>query len=356
LLLALPAMRLFRHSFPQTPLELMGRPERLSLVAFDLQADSIHSIDQAGMAYFYSRGESLPPRLTALFSSFEVVLLFGKDRSAILKENMEKAGAGKVILIPSSPPEGLKVQVGDYLVASLKRWGFKGGNKFYPLSLSKEALQLASDFYWQVGLKEKEKILAIHASSGSPAKNWPPQNFAAVANYFRRQVKILLISGPAEEGGGDLPRALKRTAPIIANNLPLIQLAALLQRCTAYLGNDSGITHLSAFLGIPTLAIFGPTDPAMWGPRGAAVKKVYTREACSPCSSGARLECQRVCMEKISPEQVIKIVAGFLTGSRLFQKDFVNGRKETFGPGVNLFRYRQATNRDSEEKDDQNDY
>jgi ADP-heptose:LPS heptosyltransferase len=52
--------------------------------------------------------------------------------------------------------------------------------------------------------------------------------------------------------------------------LPL--LAAILSQCHLFIGNDSGITHLAAALGVPTIALFGPTDPYVWGPRG---KKVF---------------------------------------------------------------------------------
>ena len=65
LLLALPALRAVRQAYPQSVLEMMGRKERLSLVAFGLRAQSIHSIDRAGMAYFYLEGESLPASFCA---------------------------------------------------------------------------------------------------------------------------------------------------------------------------------------------------------------------------------------------------------------------------------------------------
>lgn len=70
LLLALPAMRIFRGAFPHSILELMGRPERLALISHDLQASSIHSIEQGGMAYFYLEGVTLPPGLLTFFPLF----------------------------------------------------------------------------------------------------------------------------------------------------------------------------------------------------------------------------------------------------------------------------------------------
>jgi ADP-heptose:LPS heptosyltransferase len=55
---------------------------------------------------------------------------------------------------------------------------------------------------------------------------------------------------------------------------PLLEVAHHLQQCRCYLGNDSGITHLAAMLGVPTVAIFGPTDPKIWRPMGPFVKVI----------------------------------------------------------------------------------
>ena len=72
LLLALPAMRIFRQAFPHSILEFLGRPERLALISHDLQANSVHSIDQGGMAYFYLEGVPLPPGLFTFFPLSEL--------------------------------------------------------------------------------------------------------------------------------------------------------------------------------------------------------------------------------------------------------------------------------------------
>ena len=60
----------------------------------------------------------------------------------------------------------------------------------------------------------------------------------------------------------------------ILENVPLLEVAEHLQQCEGYLGNDSGITHLAAMLGVPTLALFGPTDPLIWRPLGPSVRVI----------------------------------------------------------------------------------
>ncbi|MBM4333475.1 MAG: glycosyltransferase family 9 protein [Deltaproteobacteria bacterium] len=311
LLLTLPTLRIFRQAFPRSTLKLMGHPERLSLVAFDLQAKSLHSIDQAGMSYFYAEGELLQPGLSDFFSSFGVVLTFGKTSRGSLSENLKRAGVGRIILLPSFPAEELEIHVSDYLVESLKISGIGGENSFSPLRLPEEAMSFARGFLGNLGWKEGERVLAIHPGSGSPAKNWSPENFVRVADGVSERAKVLLISGPANDGVEKVKKALKKADSFVVDNLPLIHLAALLQTSTAYLGNDSGITHLAAALGIPTVAIFGPTDPAIWGPRGPGVWIFYDRSSCSPCSSEARSACFRQCLKSIDPDRVIKLLSPF---------------------------------------------
>ena len=345
LLLALPAIRVFRRTFPESTLELMGRPERLSLIACDLQVKSIHSIDQAGMAYFFMEGEPLPSALSTFFSSFGVILVFGGASGKPLLENLKKAGVGRVILTPSFPPEGLEVHVADYLVESLRISGIEGESSFTPLRLPEDAMSLArgflANFSWplghpqshenppsppfskgglggfgkyfisNLGLKEGERVLAIHPGSGSPAKNWDAQNFARVGDWFSERSKVILISGPARDGVEEVKRAMKKARPFVADSLPLLHLAAVLKSSTAYLGNDSGITHLAASLGLPTVALFGPTNPSMWGPRGPGVRLVYEKSFCSPCSAEDRAGCSRQCLKKIEGDRVLEILSPF---------------------------------------------
>ena len=117
-------------------------------------------------------------------------------------------------------------------------------------------------------------FLAIHPGSGSPTKNWPAARFAALVSS-RAATGWLLVRGPAD----DAAAASLETLPgaRAARDLPLRVLAALLARAGAYVGNDSGVTHLAAASGAPTIALFGPTDPRLWAPVGPNVQVVRGR-------------------------------------------------------------------------------
>ena len=112
-------------------------------------------------------------------------------------------------------------------------------------------------------------FLAVHPGSGSPAKNWPAERFRGLADLVSRDRPWLLVEGPAD---GEAAAPLRRHRGAVgARGLPPRVLGALLGRAGLYVGNDSGVSHLAAAFGAPTLALFGPTDPATWAPVGRAV-------------------------------------------------------------------------------------
>jgi ADP-heptose:LPS heptosyltransferase len=113
-------------------------------------------------------------------------------------------------------------------------------------------------------------------------KTWPAARFAALVRELMAEGglcagwRLALVGGP-----GDALRA----APLLQANLQalnifdepdLLVVHAALARCAAFIGNDSGLAHLAAAAGIPTLALFGPTDPRRYGPWGGAVVKAPT--------------------------------------------------------------------------------
>ena len=113
------------------------------------------------------------------------------------------------------------------------------------------------------------RFLAVHPGSGSAQKNWPVERFRELADRLAGARRWLLVEGPADGAAATL-----RLHPLAvpARDLPVRTLAALLGQAGLYVGNDSGVTHLAAAAGAPTLALFGPTDPAVWAPVGRRVE------------------------------------------------------------------------------------
>ena len=111
-----------------------------------------------------------------------------------------------------------------------------------------------------------EGFVAVHPGSGSPAKNWPRARFVDAARALADGQRWLLVAGPAERD------MVPPADAVLARDWPLRLLGAALARAGLLLGNDAGVSHLAAAVGAPTLALFGPTDPALWAPVGPRVK------------------------------------------------------------------------------------
>ena len=107
----------------------------------------------------------------------------------------------------------------------------------------------------------KRDFMAIHPFSGSAQKNWPLVLFQEVAAQ-----SPLPVEWAAAPDGKHRFQSLS-------------EVAAWLASARLYLGNDSGISHLAAAVGTPVVALFGPTDPKVWAPRGPAVKNLQIESA-----------------------------------------------------------------------------
>jgi hypothetical protein len=121
--------------------------------------------------------------------------------------------------------------------------------------------------YWGDGIPKiecrvtREDYAVIHPFSGSARKNWPLGKFRAMAEKLERVMPVKWCAGeedPPLEGAVRID--------------DLYELACWLAKARLYIGNDSGITHLAAAVGTPVLALFGPTDPEVWAPRGPHVR------------------------------------------------------------------------------------
>jgi len=107
----------------------------------------------------------------------------------------------------------------------------------------------------------REDFAVIHPFSASPRKNWPLEKYRGMAEQLARVMPVKWCAG---EDDPPLPNAVRLA--------DLWDLACWLARARLYVGNDSGITHLAAAVGTPVLAIFGPTNPEVWAPRGPNVR------------------------------------------------------------------------------------
>lgn len=253
-LLTLPVLNALREAAPDSRLELLAYPGIAALAKTSGAVDEVRSIEYGPLAGFFTRGTILDPALREYFGSFDLVVSYLYDPDDFFAENLRDTGVRRLIHGTHRPGENAHAI--DQLAAPLADLG---------LPLASRAARLTTT------PKEggRNPTMALHPGSGSPAKNWPPEHWLALAEQLLQEDDIhLAIAGG--EADAEALRVLRRLHghPRVAfwENLPLPELAARLAAVRFYLGHDTGVSHLAAVVGTPSLLLFGPTEPGVWAP------------------------------------------------------------------------------------------
>jgi ADP-heptose:LPS heptosyltransferase len=127
--------------------------------------------------------------------------------------------------------------------------------------------------------KGRKPPVLIHPGSGGRRKICPLEHWWGLLDWLMKGLDrpVVMTLGPADDDLKDFALAVKERGAWVAEGLSLPVLVALLDRSSCYLGSDSGVSHLAAAVGVPSLAVFGPTDPAVWGPVGPRVRIIQSR-------------------------------------------------------------------------------
>jgi hypothetical protein len=243
----------------------MGHPWILPLVSTPSYADALTDINRSQFALLFQEDAIITEELQAYLGAFDAAFYFG--RSAALAHNLQRGGIRKTFMLPLYPSH--RQHLIDHHLASLKALGISAASSTPELFLRDEAREEAEVFLRKRNWGSNN-IIALHPGAGGRDKVWPPQRFAALGRALARgSNKLLIIQGPADEDVvKEVCAGLDGIPHLVVQDVPIKQLAALLSHASLFVGNDSGVSHLAAALGVLTLALFGPTDPEVWAPRG----------------------------------------------------------------------------------------
>ncbi len=190
--------------------------------------------------------------------------------------------------------------------------------EFIQLTVSREQLAAAEEKIRAAGGQDKILRIAVGAgASYGSAKCWPPDRFAATLNHLQSHTDadVILFGTPAEVPVTDAIATKLAKPPInLAGQTNIAELPALLSRCQMFLGNDSGAMHVAAAVGLPVVAVFGPTDPFGTAPVTPRCTIVQEKPYCSPCFL-RRCPTDHRCMTAVQPSAVEAAVTRWLTGA-----------------------------------------
>jgi heptosyltransferase-2 len=276
--LTLPAIKLLRDNYCDAHIEILGYKHIVALAENRFYANAVRSIESGTLAGFFAIGADLLPELADYFHRFDLVVSYLFDPDRIFEQNVKRCGVDEFIACNPKIAGGAHaaVQLASALEQQLGLPPVEPAAVLFP---GQDDRVVASAFLKAAG----RPICAIHPGSGSAAKNWAAENWRALGDELLAGdiVRSLLIIGGEADAA---PLSRLRSAWhdhrfLFAENLSLPHLAAVLERCTLFLGHDSGISHIAAAVGTPSVLLFGATDPKVWAPANKNVRVIRAANA-----------------------------------------------------------------------------
>lgn len=345
MLTAFPAMEAIRRKYPLAEITALVTPQSASVLDGAGLVDRVISFDK----YIFDSpgGFSQVKSLGRLLRLTQVLRSHGFDAAVLLHHLVTLPGVLKyaALMMGSGAPlrAGLDDGRGRFMNRVAKDRGFGAKHEVdYWLDVaallgaesSSPAVRLdwgpdeeafAGQAWNELGLQPGDRVVALHPGTGSysPTRRWSPGRFAEVGSALAQEGLVpVVVAGPGEEAlAGEVAAGIRRGASILKGTPTPRHLGAVLSRCLLFVGNDSGVTHVASAVGVPTVAVFGPSNHLAWAPydpQGQSTRVVRVDLPCSPCmyrgqTLGLRYGCgDSRCLDQVLVSSVIEAARDLL--------------------------------------------
>lgn len=317
LVISLPALKAVRQAWPQAHLAVLVKRELASFF------DASQWIDEV-IPYTVARGRrglGDRRRIVAEIRSrrFDVAILFPKSFEAAfwvaLARVPRRAGLaadGRGFLLTHrtglAADSAKAHQVQQYLDLLRQTLGIDGNADDCAPDIHEP--HRATMRAWLAARRQHPSaplIALAPAAAFGPAKEWPVAHYAALIDLLaqRGQAECVLVGSPGERRKcEEVVAASAQSALVAAGETNVGELLALLSLCDGFAGNDSGSMHVAGAIGIPTVGLYGSTNPDRTGPLGPKTKVLYHRIECSPCLQRTCRFGHYDCLKRIAAEEV----------------------------------------------------
>jgi len=186
--------------------------------------------------------------------------------------------------------------------------GYEPNSKLFPINISPGDEQYAKSFLSKNRYNFKKNLVGISPSAGIKQKMWEPEKFASIANKLIETYDCYIIIFGTEKDINIAEKIIelirnKNNVINAINKTSLKQLCALIKFCSIFIGNDTGPLHIAAALNVPTIGLYGPSNPEQLGPYNKNSTFIWKKLECSPC--GTKPNCKNnICMKQITVEEV----------------------------------------------------
>jgi ADP-heptose:LPS heptosyltransferase len=286
-ILTLPLANFLKQTLQLGSIDILGHSQCIGILPGRTCIDSVRSIDSTDLHRLFVAPNDLDladrDPLINLFADYAWIVTFLGESNGNFEQNLiftaNCSHSAEVITLPLKPPEDFR----QHLVEFYAQQFINQSGLSLELTAPQPPTTLiratnadkctGRQLLEEANADPAKKLIVIHPGSGGRHKCWQLGNFLALAKVLTAEGnQVVFLLGPAE-----LERFIHTEfediseAGICMTDLSLAEVLAVLSCADAFIGNDSGISHLAAALGVKTMAIFGPTNPAVYKPLGPAV-------------------------------------------------------------------------------------
>jgi ADP-heptose:LPS heptosyltransferase len=303
-LLSIGALAAMRTALPQHQIILLAGSEVGLLLGQCGVIDQCLPVESSQLSALFSGRAQISGVQHDLISRCDLVIGWLSDHDGSLRRTMQEFGIPRVAL--QSPADAGCHHQSERFLQTLKG---EFPVDVYPgirLRLPDQVLRAGMDALHAVGIEQTVPLIVCHPGSGSMHKCVRADTWDTLIRGCRaRQLMPVVVLGPADEQSEAAIQ--KQGIP----ELPILRpqsvtlLAAILAQAQGYIGHDSGVTHLAALLGVPTVALFGPTDEQRWAPRGTHVTVVRGGSCTCVDWDAVRACAEKPCLN-VKPDEVFE--------------------------------------------------
>jgi len=286
-ILTLPLAAFMKEALQLGGIDVLGHTEYVGILPGRTCINRISSIDSINLHRLFVEPKvfNLADRdpLIHAFAGYAWIVTFMGEPESDFEQNLiftaNCTHSTEVITLPLKPPEDSSEHLIDF---HIKQFIVQSGlpieaqeikSEVRLIQATKTDMNNGAELLAEIGFAPEGKLVVIQPGSGALNKCWYMDNFLAVAKKLDSQgAKVVFLLGPVELGKFSAAKIKKfKSVAKCLKELPISQVLKLLSCADIFIGNDSGITHLAAMLGIRTIAVFGPTKPDVYKPLGADV-------------------------------------------------------------------------------------
>ncbi|TLY30697.1 MAG: glycosyltransferase family 9 protein [Nitrospirae bacterium] len=278
-LLSLPALRGLRGRYPSHGVGLVTSGQVGNLLQACDEMDVVFPLESDALASLLAGPEPVSPPLREWLARCDLAVCWMTDSDQRLYSVLRELGVSQVI--QRSPLSSVceTIHQTDRVMETV-RDVIPTGDYSWKLLVPDQMVMAGKARLAGLGIHRKRLIVAVHPGSGSRYKCCAPTLLARVVAWLQANNACpLVLGGPADDALVARLCEVCEKPPLVLQQLDLLSVAGVLANVDLFIGHDSGLTHLAAALHLSTVALFGPTDPRRWAPRGSHVT-VLTGEGC----------------------------------------------------------------------------